>query len=62
MQEQLTGHMVLFLVLVVPLLPYLGLMHLQGQLGRSAFVSLFAVFLIFQFLISPEILTTARRC
>lgn len=59
MQVQLTGHMVLFLVFVVPLLPYLVLQHLQGRIRRPAFVTLFALCLIFQFLLFPEIFATA---
>ena len=58
-QEQLAGHLDLALVFVVPLLPWLVLMHWQGRLGRGIFVMTFAACLVFQFLLSSEIFATA---
>lgn len=59
MQEQLTGHLHLFLVFLIPLLPYLVVLHLSGRIGRAGFVAFFSSCLISQFLLFPEILATA---
>ncbi len=59
MQEQLTGHLDLVLVFVIPILPWLVLLHWHGRLGRITFVMWFAACLVFQFLLSPEIFATA---
>jgi hypothetical protein len=59
MQEQLTGHLHLVLVFIIPLLPWLVVLHWQGRLGRVRFVILFALCLAFQFLLFSEIFATA---
>jgi hypothetical protein len=55
---ELLHHLSLAMVFVVPLFPYLGLIYLDGKISSARFVASAVALIVFQFLLSPEILAT----
>jgi hypothetical protein len=53
---QLTGHLNLTLVFLVPLMPYLALRRVDGELGRKGFLAAMALLFLLQAGLSTEIL------
>ncbi|MBE3604723.1 hypothetical protein IMX07_13915 [bacterium] len=55
---ELLHHLSLAMVFLVPLFPYLGLIYLDGKISSTKFVASAVALIVFQFLLSPEILAT----
>ncbi len=58
MINQMSSHMHLVLVFLVPLMVYLFLLKIENRITNLKFISLFTVMLVFQFLFSLEIFAT----
>ena len=58
MINQMSSHMHLVLVFLIPLMVYLFLLKIENRITNLKFISLFAVMLILQFLFSLEIFAT----
>lgn len=56
--QQAIGHMHMTAAFIVPLLVYLALLHLEGNLSRLSFIALLSILLVLQFLATTEIFAT----